>query len=201
MIRNLMHDRVTHVKKDGTVMKENIRASVQTNRIFMDDETLQLQPEDSLLRILPSGLVEEYIVEDPGFFAGGSMLPSHFQTKVRRSDAPVATATSIIQNITHNFTISGNNSRINFNSTDNSQNTVSGSDTSAVLHELRRLLEASQIPSEQAQACQTAIDRMASAETKESRRDAYLAFMSSAADHMTVFAPILARLTSTFLGS
>jgi len=65
MFEGMMNDRVTLVKEDGTVEKENIPAMVQPGKVFMDDSTLPIQPGDRLLRSLPSGLVEEYIVLNP----------------------------------------------------------------------------------------------------------------------------------------
>ncbi|MBY5413501.1 hypothetical protein HFO98_34965 [Rhizobium leguminosarum] len=89
---DLTTDKVTLVKADGTLIKENIKAQVSPGKIITFDKTLPLQPNDHLLRPLPNGLVEDYIVTDPGYFAGIHGIEGHFQAKVRRSDAPVATA-------------------------------------------------------------------------------------------------------------
>ncbi len=120
MFSSLTNDRVTLVKKDGTVVQENIPATVSSKQIttFMPD--LPIEVGDHFLRQLPSNLVEDFIVTDPGFRSGVSPIPPHFQTKVRRSDAPAAPPQSIIA------TFHGSNSRININSTDKSVNIVSG---------------------------------------------------------------------------
>lgn len=115
----MLNDVVTLVKKDGTVAKEGIKAQVSSGLIITPDATLPIEPGDHFVRIQPSGLAEDYIVIDPGFMSGGrGLIPPHFQSKVRRSDAPVAPASTIINNI------NGPNARVNINSTDNSTNTV-----------------------------------------------------------------------------
>ncbi|KQQ61606.1 hypothetical protein ASF69_01565 [Rhizobium sp. Leaf311] len=117
---SMLNDLVTLVKKDGTVQKEGIKAQVSTGLIITSDANLPIEPGDHFIRIQPSGLAEDYIVIDPGFMSGGrGLIPPHFQSKVRRSDAPVAPPSTIINNI-HNH---GPNSRVNINSVDNSTNT------------------------------------------------------------------------------
>lgn len=99
---------------------------------------LPLQQNDHLIRALPSGLAEDYVVVDPGYHAGTSGIPSHFQAKVRRSDAPVAPTQSVIQNITNHF--HGDNARANINSIDNSTNTstkISTLKLASMLEEVR----------------------------------------------------------------
>jgi hypothetical protein len=120
MFSDLTNDRVTLVKKDGTVVRENIPATVSSKQIttFMPD--LPIEVGDHFLRQLPSKLVEDYIVTDPGFRSGASPIPPHFQTKVQRSDAPAASPKTIIA------TFHGANSRMNMDSTDNSVNIASG---------------------------------------------------------------------------
>ncbi|WP_254701279.1 hypothetical protein [Neorhizobium galegae] len=115
----MMNDVVTLVKKDGTVVKESIKAQVSKGLIISDDASLPIEPGDHFIRIQPSGLAEDYIVVDPGFMSGGrGLIPPHFQSKVRRSDAPIAPPSTIINNI------HGPNARVNINSTDNSTNTA-----------------------------------------------------------------------------
>ena len=115
---DMMNDTVTLVKKDGTVVKEGIKAQVSRGLIIIFDASLPIEPGDHFIRIQPSGLAEDYVVIDPGFMSGGTgLIPPHFQSKVRRSDAPVAPPSTIINNL------HGPNSRVSINSTDNSTNT------------------------------------------------------------------------------
>lgn len=118
MFNNMMRDRVILIKKGGIVFKENIAANVGLNQITIMQSNLPIEVGDVLQRVLPSKLVEDYIVTDPGYRHGLHSIPPHFQAKVRRADAP-----SPSPMITANFT--GANSRFNVNSTDNSVNIAS----------------------------------------------------------------------------
>lgn len=119
--RELSSDRVTLVKPDGTVERENIPAIVTGMKIQVHDPKLPVEMGDHLLRTLPSGLVEDYIVNDPQFHAGLSgHIEGFFIIHVKRSGLPASKPQSAIQNITNNFT--GANSRVNINSTDMSTN-------------------------------------------------------------------------------
>lgn len=120
---DMMNDAVTLVKKDGTVVKEGIKAQVSKGSIITFDASLPIEPGDHFVRLQQSGLAEDYIVIDPGYISGiggRAGIPNHFQSRVRRSDAPVAPPSTIINNI-HNH---GPNSRVNINSVDNSTNTT-----------------------------------------------------------------------------
>ena len=122
--RELMTDRLTFVKKDGTVVREGIPATVSSKKIITDDVQLPIEVGDSFVRSLPNGLVENYVVSDPGFHRGvAGAIPAHYQSIVRRSDAPVPQPQSIVANF------HGANSRFNVNSTDASVNVASGINT------------------------------------------------------------------------
>jgi hypothetical protein len=100
---------------------------------------LPIEVGDHFLRQLPSGLVDDYIVTDPGYRSGvAGAMPPHFQVKVRRSDAPAAPPQTIIANF------HGPNSRMNVNSTDSSANTViyQTHDLAQLADEFSRLREA-----------------------------------------------------------
>jgi hypothetical protein len=121
MFRELINDKVTLVKADGTVVREDIPAHVQPKLILIEDVTVPLEMGDHLLRKLNNGNVEDFIVDDPAFCAKIRGVPDHFQVKVRRSGGASPERT-VIQSITNNF--EGPNSRVNINSTDNSTNVV-----------------------------------------------------------------------------
>jgi hypothetical protein len=119
--RDMLNDKVTLVKADGTVARHDIQAQVSAGQIIMLDADLPLESGDHLLRSLPSGLVEDYVVDDPNFMTGFEELPSSFQAKVYRSREAAAPAQQVIQHITNNF--NGHNSRVTIG-TDNSVNVV-----------------------------------------------------------------------------
>lgn len=120
--QKMMTDKVTLVKADGSVFREDIPAQVTAERVITFEQDLPIEPNDHFIRSLPSGLAEDFIVVDPGYHAGFGRIPGHFQSKVHRSDAPTASAQTVIHQITNNF--HGPNSRVNIHSIDNSTNTT-----------------------------------------------------------------------------
>jgi hypothetical protein len=121
VFREMMRDKVTLVKANGTVARENIQAQVSAGQIITFDADLPLEPGDHFLRFLPSGLVEDYVVEDPNFMTGIHGIPASFQSRVHRSREAAAPPQQVIQQITNHF--HGDNSRVTFG-TDNSINVV-----------------------------------------------------------------------------
>ncbi|WP_299075440.1 hypothetical protein [uncultured Ruegeria sp.] len=117
MLKDFNKDRVTLVKSDGKVVKEDIPALVTGDMVFTSDQSLPLEVGDHLLRKLPNGLVEDYEITNPKFFNVGS--DSHFHIDVRKAGSPKEVST-VVQGITAHFT--GSNARLNINSTDNSTN-------------------------------------------------------------------------------
>jgi len=130
MLRDFNKDKVTLVKADGAVAKEQVPALVTGEMIYTADKQLPVEIGDYLLRNLPNGLVEKYEVRNPKYYNVGHGVEAHFQIEVARAGSPQAQAT-VVQGITNNFT--GPNSRVNINSTDNSIN-VSADFSSDQLH-------------------------------------------------------------------
>jgi hypothetical protein len=120
VMRDMLRDKVTLVKADGTVARQDIQAQVSPGQIITFDADLPLEPGDHFLRSLPSGLVEDYVVDAPNFMTGSRGIPSFFQAKVHRS-GDAAPPQQVIQGITNHF--HGDNSRVTFG-TDNSVNVV-----------------------------------------------------------------------------
>jgi len=185
-IASLLRDRVTLVKKDGTVAAKDIAASVQSKKIFINDTTLAIEVGDHILRSLPSGLDEDYIVTDPHFTAGGSL--SHWEIGYRRSGAPLASQQTIINNIT------GNNARVNIQSTDNSFNQV-GANSEAIFDQLIDTLRSQIGQAEVRSELVELVEEMRRGSNVGSFKDAYQRFISAAAAHITIIGPFLPALT------
>jgi hypothetical protein len=83
MFDDMMNDRIIVTVKDGRKFTD-IAASVQGNKVFTERTDIPIQPGDKFTRSIPSGVVETYLVEDPGFHSGGGGLPDTYQMKVRR---------------------------------------------------------------------------------------------------------------------
>ncbi len=82
-LRNMLRDRVTLVKQDGRRF-EDLRASVQSDKVFTDDPQLPIEEGDTFERILPNGLLERYTIIDRGFMEGMGPITSHYQSKVQK---------------------------------------------------------------------------------------------------------------------
>ena len=80
------NDLVTISKPDGRIF-ENVRADVQSEQIFISDKNIPLENGDKIKRVLPSGVIEVYVVLDNGFFHGGNGLHGGYQAKVRKESS------------------------------------------------------------------------------------------------------------------
>lgn len=189
VVERMMTEILSFLKADGTGQKDGIKGLVTGKKLMTFDTSLPVQPEDRFLRELPSGLVEEYIVEDPGYQAGvGGAIGPHFQATVRRSDTAAAPAKTVINNI------QGNNARVNINSVDNSQNLAITTADDEIFQQLReKLIDASLDASEQSKIM-GAIDEMETAKGTPAFKEKYQGFMAAAANHAAIFGTLLTGL-------
>lgn len=116
---DLLTDTVSLIKHDGTTV-EGIKASVQTNKIFIQGKKPLIESGDLIQRKMSNGAEETFEVIDPGFHEDFHSIPAGYQMRVRKLGIPEAK--SAIQSITYNVT--GHNARINQNSIDQSVNVV-----------------------------------------------------------------------------
>lgn len=169
-------DLVTIERQDGTRF-ENVAATLPGDDvIFVPDITLPIAPGDSILRLVPSGLVERYIVINPELF--GSFGPKHYQVKVRREGAKTSGSPGYI------FHINGSHSRVNIKSTDNSTNiTYAAADFRKVAEELATLQQAlqPQNATERVAVGQLAAAELAATEGDQNKFRAALAALGPAA--------------------
>ena len=142
MLRHFNKDRISLVKSSGVVAQENVPALVTSSTIFIADPTFPVEVNDHILRTIPGGVVENYVVIDPIFYPeslGGTN--SHFQIKVRKHGSP-ASKQSVVHDITNNF--HGANSRVNINSIDNSINaaaSISAQQIASFIAQVRPVIE------------------------------------------------------------
>lgn len=113
-LEDLMTDRVTLVKKDGTVFRENIRASITNGKIQTFESQLPIQVGDHFLRTIPSGIIEKYWVLRP-LYQNGLMdvIKPHWVVEVRLDGEEINSPSTIY---------TGDHSRIYINSSDASSN-------------------------------------------------------------------------------
>ena len=101
----LMNDKVSLVKKSGERV-DNIQASVQAKKIFIDRSDILIETGDFIQRKMSNGAEETYQVIDPGFHEGLFDIPAGYQMTHKKLGLPEAKRA--IQNIT--VTIHGDNS-------------------------------------------------------------------------------------------
>ncbi len=139
----MMNDMVALQKQNGEKF-ENIQANVQSNMIFIDDAQLPIEEGDKLLRTLPNGLTESYIVVDRGFNEAFIDFPAHYQVKVRKS----STINTQQKNIVRNYNVTANapiyGMQIGGNGNQQSVN-VNGQNINDIVDNLRKLIAASTI--------------------------------------------------------
>lgn len=87
--------------------------------IFITDARVPLRVGDVVERSLPSGIVERFVITDPGYHqTAGHGIPSHYQAKFRREDAAPG------MNPMSGIHVTGDHARINFGSADHSTNSI-----------------------------------------------------------------------------
>lgn len=117
-----MRDTLTLIKQDGS-RQEGIKGNVQKNRIYIHNGDISIEEGDEIVRTMPGGKDEEYIVVEPGFHHRLGGIPAGYQMDVKRkSSFANSTEKNQPQSVTNTYNLFGNNSRVNHQSTDNSYN-------------------------------------------------------------------------------
>lgn len=139
---SLLTDRVSVLKPDGTRF-DNIAASVQTKKVFINQSTPLIEPGDLIVRSMSNGAEETMRVLDPGFHEQFHGIPAGYQMTVEKLGLPEAK--KAVQSITYN--VHGSNARINHQSIDNSTNIVQDSgDVGRLIAELRKAINEAGLP-------------------------------------------------------
>lgn len=182
----LTPDKISLIKPDGTRISE-ISAFVQTETVFIPDGNLPIEEGDTIERVLPSGLIEEYLVLDRRYM---SMGPYRFQTKVRKKSSLVP------QKQGHPTTIYqiGDNAKVNINSEDNSTNTINKNDLSQFKEIEKALIN--QIPDDgERKKCIKTLNELQESVGKTTYIEKYQQFIATVANHMTIIGPFIPYLT------
>jgi len=188
ILSRFLTDVIVLEKTDGRFF-DSIKAGVQPKVILVADVTLPIEEKDKIIRLLPSGVKEIFVVTDPGYQAGIGGIKPHYQIKYRREseiDKKVAP-----QNITYN--VSGPNARINIGSTDSSTNI---SNSEKLFTEIRELLTARIADQDERTSLLSKVDELEASQGTKGYVSKYQQFMAQAANHMTVLAPILPALAN-----
>lgn len=188
MLNRFMSDRVTLVKKDGQRI-EDIPANVQTKKIFIDDASIPIEEEDKIVRTLPNGLVESYVVLDRGYYGAFGGLKAHYQVEVRKETRPQTESGK-----TTIYNLHGANSRVNIGSHDASTNIVNVTEQT-LFAEMQRVAAEIADP-DQRNVITEAVKELEAARGTPQFVARYQSFIAAAANHMTLFTPFLPALTN-----
>lgn len=185
------HSESRIVAPDGTV-RSTAQGIFTGKQVVVFDSSLVVFAGDEIRRSLPNGTEEAFEVIDPKYFEQMHSIPAHFQIDVRRKGTFEAGKGG-------NFSIhvSGNNARVNVNSTDSSTNIVNSGDffgelAAAVQEKVPDEVERSEII--------RTVALMKEAEGKPGFTQAYREFMGVAADHLGVILPFLPALSAMLQG-
>ena len=190
-MRNMLKDVVTITYSDGT-KREEIRALVDSKTIFINDVTIPISIGDKITRTLPSGQEETFIVTNFHLQRGGRTIPDFYEISYRREELrehhPQPPAVSV-----H---LEGSpQSRVNLNSPDQSINVIN-SEAEDTFNQVRDLLSESISDSATLELLLERVDVMERSQGTGGFTSAYREFVSAAADHMTVLAPVIPMLSA-----
>lgn len=185
-------EKVKIIKQNSDII-ENVDALVESEEVFIDDGTLDIEEGDVIVRTLPSGREEEYEVIDPGFYRGDPILgiPDEYQVKVRRKTKFFQPEKGSLINNYNIYDSEGVFIGSNVGTIDNSINCQMSKNDVELMDSLRKV--ASSL--ENATELINAINEMKSNIGKTSFRQKYNDFIQVAANHMTFFSPLISKLT------
>ena len=190
-MRNFMRDIVAVKHRDGT-NSDNIRALVDSNKIFINDVTIPISIGDRITRELPSGQEETFIVTDYHLYSGSRTIRDFYEISYEREEL----RTHHAQQRSVNVNVEGSpQARVTLNATDQSVNVISNQNE-VIFEQLRALLEESIADMEIRNLLLEKVDEMERSRGSGSFTMAYKEFISAAADHMTILAPLLPMLSA-----
>lgn len=84
MMSGFPREKIDIVKQNGKKLCQ-IDALIGDSTALIEDTTIVIEENDYIVRILPNGLVENYIVTDNGYCGGsGHGIPPHYQVKMKK---------------------------------------------------------------------------------------------------------------------
>ncbi len=187
---DLHKDTIELLKSDGT-RTTGLKASVQKDKIFMEANGILVEPQDLIVRKMSNGAEETYRVIDPGFYEEFHGIPANYQMDVHKLGLPEAK--SAVHNITYNIT--GNNARVNQNSTDNSTNLVQiDGRVSQHITALRREIDESGLSAQEKEDAHEIIDGVHGAFQSGKPKRTVVTALLSALPHVANVASIVAAI-------
>lgn len=187
MFDRFMNSKIKLIKQNGSVV-DNIKASIQDGRIFVNRSDIIFDEGDTINRILSNGKVENYTIISATFYENFGGIPAHYELKVHKNVAgqeKIAKATSITVN-------ASGNAKINIDSVDNSITNTYSND-SKLFEDLLNIISKN---IEDNKSIIKLVEEMRdNVSNKEVFKIKYSEFIQSVANHITVVAPFIPYLT------
>lgn len=174
------------VSPEGEV-RCRIKAKYAGSIFLVTDTSADIRVGDEIRRLLPNGKEEAFVVDDPKFYDASSFGP-HYQVAVSR---PRTFDRKTGEN--YSIHVSGHNSRVNIDSNDYSNNTVS---SGSLFDEVREAVSQGVGDANARDELIAAVRALEASKDKASFGKSYQAFIASSANHMSIVAPFLPALAT-----
>ena len=186
---DIFGDTVTIVNEGKRI--ESVRAIVDKDKVYVDDIRIPLEEGDTIERKLENGRTEILKVTNVLQRTGGPL--SHYEIEIERQGARSMQTQPSTINVN---VLDSAQPRININSIDQSTN-ILNSQPDELFEEIRSLLQGSVSDGEELDRILMRVDDMEdSIGTPDEFKRAYKEFISVAANHLTILAPMLPALSS-----
>lgn len=190
--KGMLTDKISIIKPDGNVLGP-FKASVQSKQILFFEVQRLVSSGDKVLRELPNGVKETYVVESSEYQAGLSRhIAPFYRLHVRKEDALTQSKTLFATNV---LNFKGDFPRVNFQSADDAVNVQDRSKT--VFDAAREKLHAAIEEQDILRELFTHLQVMEDTKSRSTWATAYSKFIERVANHMAIIAPLLPALADT----
>lgn len=178
-MRDLLTDKVSLIRKNGDIV-DNIFASVQGRKVFMDDMNLKMEDGDKLIRILPNGKEETYLILNLKYLLFGDL--SHIEIDVKKDTQidPLKPQELHIHSSNSQMIINSPNSKLN------AFNIVQGD----LFERLRQAVDTNITDNNIKMELLSQLEELEKAQGDESFSERYNRFIASAANHATLWSAL-----------
>ena len=182
---------ITIVAPTGEV-RSKAKAVLSSDLAVVHDGKAVISVGDEIRRILPNGQEEVFDVIDPTFYPGMGHIGPHYQVKIARKG-------TFAPRTGGNYTVhvTGDNSRVNIASLDQSTNIVT---TNNVFQQLRDALASEGEGTKSTSDLLRLITEMEKNKGSSGFGAAYQKFIAAAGDHMKIIGPFIPLLAKFFSG-
>ena len=185
-IKDMAKDKIIIKKQNGKIY-ECDNADIQKNKAFIYCGEIPLDEFDIIIHKIREGYEKEYVVTNAGYY--NKMLRPHYQADIE----PKTVFDNKNETSVNDITISGNNSKVNINSIDNSINLFQIPFDE--IYEKLNEIEDETVRNESVKC----LKELEESNDSETYKNKYVKFISALSDHVAIIAPFLPLLTQALL--